>query len=61
MSGEIIVYPHCGRKNRTPAAATGVPRCGNRQKPLRMTTPVPDPYLSLVRPVVPQPPDETHV
>jgi thioredoxin 2 len=25
----VIVCPHCGRKNRVAAAATGVPRCGN--------------------------------
>jgi len=25
----VIVCEHCGRKNRVPAAARGVPRCGN--------------------------------
>jgi len=25
----VIECPNCGRKNRVPAAATGVPRCGN--------------------------------
>jgi thioredoxin 2 len=25
----IIVCPHCGKKNRVPAAAAGVPSCGN--------------------------------
>jgi thioredoxin 2 len=26
--------PHCGRRNRVPAAASGVPRCGNCHRPL---------------------------
>jgi thioredoxin 2 len=25
----VIVCPHCGKKNRVPVAASGVPRCGN--------------------------------
>jgi thioredoxin 2 len=29
-----IVCPHCGRKNRVPAAAAGTPRCGNCHRPL---------------------------
>src|ERR1700735_917138 len=31
---EVITCPHCGRRNRVPAAATGFPRCGNRPQPL---------------------------
>jgi thioredoxin 2 len=30
----IIECPHCGRKNRVPAAAAGIPRCGNCHQPL---------------------------
>jgi len=30
----IIVCPHCGRKNRVPAAAKGTPRCSNCHRPL---------------------------
>lgn len=29
MSARVIVCPHCGRRNRVPAAAAGLPRCGN--------------------------------
>ena len=29
MSTRVIQCPHCAKKNRVPAAATGVPRCGN--------------------------------
>jgi thioredoxin 2 len=28
MTSDIVVCPHCGQKNRVPADATGVPRCG---------------------------------
>src|SRR3984893_3212645 len=31
---KIIECPHCGKKNRVPAAATGIPRCGNCHQPL---------------------------
>ena len=31
---EIITCPNCGRRNRVPAAATGLPRCGNCHQPL---------------------------
>jgi len=31
---EIVTCPHCGRRNRVPAAATGLPRCGNCHQPL---------------------------
>jgi thioredoxin 2 len=34
MSDEIIRCPNCGRRNRVPAAASGIPRCGNCHKPL---------------------------
>jgi thioredoxin 2 len=34
MSEEIIRCPNCGRRNRVPAAASGIPRCGNCHKPL---------------------------
>jgi thioredoxin 2 len=39
MAGEIraaaiVVCPHCGRRNRVPATASGVPRCGNCHRPL---------------------------
>ena len=34
MSDEIVRCPSCGRKNRVPAAASGVPHCGNCHKPL---------------------------
>jgi thioredoxin 2 len=28
-SSMIVVCPNCGKKNRVPAAADGIPRCGN--------------------------------
>ena len=34
MSDEIVRCPDCGRRNRVPAAAAGVPRCGSCHKPL---------------------------
>jgi thioredoxin 2 len=34
MSDEIIRCPNCGRRNRVPATASGIPRCGNCHKPL---------------------------
>jgi thioredoxin 2 len=34
MTTSIVVCPNCGRKNRVPAAASGVPRCGNCHQPL---------------------------
>jgi thioredoxin 2 len=30
----VVACPHCGAKNRVPAAAAGAPRCGNCQSPL---------------------------
>jgi thioredoxin 2 len=34
MSDELVTCPHCGRRNRVPAAAPGIPRCGNSHHPL---------------------------
>ncbi len=35
MSDDLIRCPHCGRRNRVPAAvASGTPRCGNCHRPL---------------------------
>jgi thioredoxin 2 len=34
MAEEIIRCPHCGRRNRVPAAAAGTPRCGHCHQPL---------------------------
>ncbi|HEX5191152.1 MAG TPA: thioredoxin [Streptosporangiaceae bacterium] len=34
MADEPVRCPHCGRRNRVPAAASGVPHCGNCHKPL---------------------------
>ncbi len=31
---EIIACPNCGRRNRVPAVAPGIPRCGNCHQPL---------------------------
>ena len=31
---DIATCPNCGRRNRVPAAATGLPRCGNCHQPL---------------------------
>jgi thioredoxin 2 len=31
---KIIECPHCGKNNRVPAAAAGIPRCGNCHQPL---------------------------
>jgi thioredoxin 2 len=33
-SAELVTCPHCGRRNRVPAAAAGIPRCGNCHQPL---------------------------
>ena len=29
MSDQVVTCPNCGRRNRVPAAAEGIPRCGN--------------------------------
>ena len=34
MDSKIVTCLHCGRRNRLPAAAEGVPRCGNCHQPL---------------------------
>src|SRR6266699_1007249 len=34
MPAELIGCENCGRRNRVPAAATGIPRCGNCHQPL---------------------------
>ena len=34
----IIACPHCAKRNRVPAAAAGVPRCGNCHNPLPWIT-----------------------
>ena len=34
MTAEIVTCPHCGKRNRVPAAAAGTPRCGNCHQPL---------------------------
>ena len=34
MSNALVTCPNCGRRNRVPAAAPGVPHCGNCHRPL---------------------------
>jgi thioredoxin 2 len=34
MPGDVVRCENCGRRNRVPAAATGIPRCGNCHQPL---------------------------
>jgi thioredoxin 2 len=34
VASDVVVCEHCGRKNRVPAAANGVPRCGQCHEPL---------------------------
>jgi thioredoxin 2 len=38
MDTRVIECVHCGRKNRVPAVADGVPRCGNCHEPLPWVT-----------------------
>jgi thioredoxin 2 len=38
MTSAVVQCEHCGTKNRVPAAADGVPRCGKCQKPLPWIT-----------------------
>ncbi|MET0146020.1 MAG: thioredoxin [Ilumatobacteraceae bacterium] len=35
---EVVTCANCGRKNRVPAAATGLPRCGHCHQPLPWIT-----------------------
>jgi thioredoxin 2 len=35
---ETVTCPHCGTRNRVPAAASGVPRCGKCHNPLPWLT-----------------------
>ena len=37
MHSKVIECPNCGRKNRVPAAAAGVPQCGHCHQPLPWT------------------------
>ena len=34
MGTTVVECPNCGRENRVPAAADGVPQCGNCHRPL---------------------------
>jgi thioredoxin 2 len=34
MAAEIIKCPNCGRRNRVPATASGIPHCGDCHQPL---------------------------
>ena len=34
MSAELVRCRNCGRRNRVPSAAAGIPRCGNCHQPL---------------------------
>src|SRR5258705_5685539 len=34
IAAALVRCEHCGRTNRVPAAATGIPRCGNCHQPL---------------------------
>lgn len=34
MADGIVTCPHCGRRNRIPAAASGRPQCGDCHRPL---------------------------
>jgi thioredoxin 2 len=34
----VVTCPNCGRRNRVPSAANGVPRCGNCHRPLPWIT-----------------------
>jgi thioredoxin 2 len=38
MSSTVVTCPNCGKKNRVPAAAVGVPRCGDCHQPLPWVT-----------------------
>jgi thioredoxin 2 len=34
VSAAVVTCRHCGRRNRVPASAAGIPRCGNCHRPL---------------------------
>jgi thioredoxin 2 len=34
VGSAVVTCPNCGKKNRVPAAAQGIPRCGQCHKPL---------------------------
>lgn len=34
MQSKVIECPHCGRRNRIPAVADGIPHCGNCHRPM---------------------------
>jgi thioredoxin 2 len=38
VRNDVITCPHCGARNRVPAASGGVPRCGRCHKPLPWLT-----------------------
>jgi thioredoxin 2 len=46
---DTVTCPHCGRRNRVPASASGVPRCGNCHNPLPwLTTAADDDFDAVV-------------
>ena len=34
ISASVVTCPHCGHRNRVPAVASGIPRCGHCHQPL---------------------------
>ena len=34
ISANVVTCPHCGHRNRVPAVASGIPRCGHCHQPL---------------------------
>jgi thioredoxin 2 len=57
-SSAIVECPTCGRKNRVPAAASGVPRCGQCHSPLPWTTAADDGSYHAVGDQAPHPQNE---
>jgi thioredoxin 2 len=50
----VITCPNCGKKNRVPAVAEGVPRCGNCHQPLPwVVDATPDEFEAAIRSSVP--------
>jgi thioredoxin 2 len=37
ISANVVTCPHCGHRNRVPAVASGIPRCGHCHQPLPWT------------------------